>query len=90
MQVAITYCYLAWITYCYRRGLDQGTQLDDDVAAMAEAAAEGMRANKGLDAYGSGGGGRGASGGYGSAYAGGQSGETEIPVRARLGEVHGR
>mmetsp|Transcript_18265 Transcript_18265/g.49145 ORF Transcript_18265/g.49145 Transcript_18265/m.49145 type:complete len:265 (-) Transcript_18265:223-1017(-) len=28
--LAVVYCYLAWITYCYRREQDQGTQLEDD------------------------------------------------------------
>lgn len=97
VAVAVTYCYLAWITYCYRRGLEQGSQLDDDVAAMAEAAAEGMagraKPRGGASGDGGGDGGRGASvgvGGFGGGYIEDGPGEMEIPVRARLGEMRAR
>lgn len=43
---AVLYVYLAWITYCYRREQEQGSQLDDDVVHMAEAAAADMRRDR--------------------------------------------
>jgi len=102
IALAVIYIYLAWITYCYRRELEQGTQLDDADHGGGVGVHGGARAPKPRGGGGEGVGSRGGygddgeDGGYGGRGGGGGYADTdgargtEIPVRARIGDMVGR